>query len=210
MSALSKPLAVGERIACYTILAITADAPSGEHRRYSALAECCGREVERSECALMTAQRAAAERCHRCAQQAANPKRRAQYAQGQAFGPVSIVARGEAPQHWLVRWDCCGSVAELSQDYLHNLKKRHDEGRTTRCLPCAIAQSRLLAKEREKPSRKSRRKADLLAAKNWSHPIVRPQIPIPEPLELKPAAAQLPTGIVSAATAWPRPGRASA
>lgn len=93
---------------------------------------------------------------------------------------------------------------------LHNLKKRHEQGRTTRCLPCAIAQTRLLAKEREKPSRKSRRKADLLAAKGWSHPIVRPQIPIPEPLELKPAAAQLPTGIVSAATAWPRPGRASA
>ena len=205
--AASKPLRVGERIACYTILAVLSDAPKSNYRRYRARADCCGREVERNELVFKRALREGVTRCHRCAQEAANPSKRAAYAVGQQFGPVRILGRGETFRMWRVVWDCCGKVAEMDQHYLSVLRTRQAQGRTAVCLECSIKRSRLLAQDREKTPRKPRSKAALAASRGLGAPIRQPRTPI-KPL-VTPIAAKLPEGIVPAAIAWPRPGRAS-
>lgn len=201
--AASKPLRVGERIACYTILAVLSDAPKSNYRRYRARADCCGREVERNELVFKRALREGVTRCHRCAQEAANPSKRAAYAVGQQFGPVRILGRGETFRMWRVVWDCCGKESEVGQHYLCNLKTREAQGRTAVCLACSIARSRMLPQDR--PPRPSRSKAALAASRGLGAPIRQPKTPMVTPIP-----AELPTGIVSAAIAWPRPGRASA
>ena len=206
MAGLSKPLAVGDTLACYTILAVINDAPKSNYRRYAARAECCGREVERNELVFRKAQKAGAACCHVCALRTAGLAKRAAYAVGEQFGPVRILGPGEQFRLWRVQWDCCGKIAEVNQHYLSVLKAREDQGRTAVCLACSIARSRLPPQER--PPRPSRSKAALAASRGLGAPIRQPQTPI-KPL-VTPPPAQLPTGIVSAATAWPRPGRASA
>ena len=207
MAAKGKPLQPGDTFACYTILAVISDAPKSNYRRYLAKAECCGREIERNELVFKKAQKAGATRCHRCAQAAANPGKRADYAIGEQFGPVRILGRGESFRMWRVVWECCGKESELAQHYLIVLRVREAQGRTAVCLPCSIQRSRLLPEDR--PPRPSRSKAALAASRGLGAPIRQPRTPIPQPL-ITPIAAQLPTGIVSAAIAWPRPGRASA
>ncbi len=204
--AASKPLRVGERIACYTILAVLSDAPKSNYRRYRARADCCGREVERNELVFKRALREGVTRCHRCAQEAANPSKRADYAVGEQFGPVRILGPGEQFRWWRVVWECCGKIIEVRQDYLHTLQRREDQGRTAVCLACSIKRSRLLPQDR--PPRPSRSKAALAASRGLGAPIRQPKTSI-KPL-VTPIAAELPTGTVSAAIAWPRPGRASA
>jgi hypothetical protein len=201
--AASKPLRVGERIACYTILAVLSDAPKSNYRRYRARADCCGREVERNELVFKRALREGVTRCHRCAQEAANPSKRADYAVGEQFGPVRILGPGEQFRLWRVQWDCCGKITEVTQHYLSVLRVREDQGRTAVCLQCSIACSRLLPQER--PPRPSRSKAALAASRGLSAPIRQPITPIPKPL-VTPIAAKLPEGIVPAAMAWPLPG----
>lgn len=212
MAGLSNPLAVGERIACYTILKVIRDAPSGTHRRYWAKAECCGLIVDRSEHSFKEARKNGATQCHRCARQQANLNLQASYGYLERFGATRILARGEEPKTWRVVWDCCGKEATLTQAYLNTMKKAVVNGKPAPiCLECSIERARLLAKEREKPTRQSRRKADLLAMRE-----VRP-VPPPvgiirareaphQPLVLQPMGATLPAGVVPAAMAWPRPG----
>lgn len=216
MAGLSKPLAVGERIACYTILKVTQDASSGQHRRYWAKAECCGLIVDRSEYSFKEARKNGATQCHRCARQQANLNLKASYGYLERFGATRILARGEEPKTWRVVWDCCGKEATLTQAYLNTLRQQVKAGKpATLCLECSIKRARLLAKERENPTRKSRRKADLLAMRE-GRPVPPPVGIIKaheapqEPLVLQPMGATLPSGIVSAAIAWPRPGRATA
>ena len=204
MSAISQPMAIGERIACYTILNILQNATSRDFRRYEARAECCGLIVDRKEEAFKEARKRGATCCARCARQQSNRTRFADYPTGEQFGATRIVGRGEEQGHWRVIWDCCGKESTISQGHLHRLKNYHAQGRSTICTVCAIARKR-----RERPSRLSRRKADLAASRGLGAPIRQPRTPIPQPL-ITPIAAQLPTGIVSAAIAWPRPGRASA
>ena len=206
MAGLSKPLAVGDTLACYTILAVLSDAPKSNYRRYRARADCCGREVERNELVFKKAQKAGATRCHRCAQAAANPPKMANYAVGEQFGPVRILGRGESFRMWRVVWECCGKESELDQHYLSVLRVREAQGRTAVCLPCSIQRSRLLPEDR--PPRPSRSKAALAASRGLGAPIRQPRTPI-KPL-VTPIPAEFPTGIVSAAIAWPRPGRVGA
>lgn len=205
MTAQSKPLTVGERIACYTILAVLKDAPSGDHRWYRAQAACCGIEVERKEHSLIEARRKGAQLCHRCARQAANFNRAASYGFHERFGPVRVIDRGPEKKTWRVVWDCCGKESTIGQAYLNRLRVEKGLGRDTVCLACSIKRSRLLAKERERPNKDSLRKKDLL-------PILPlpPMRPRDDRVILTPEAAQLPIGIIPAAIAWPRPGRASA
>ena len=206
MSAKAEPLAVGDTLACYTILAVLSDAPKSNYRRYRARADCCGREVERNELVFKKAQKGGVTRCHRCAQEAANPSKRADYAVGEQFGPVRILGRGERFRLWRVQWDCCGKESEVEQHYLSVLRVREDQGRTAVCLACSIARSRMLPQDR--PPRPSRSKAALAASRGLGAPIRQPKTSI-KPL-VTPIAAQLPEGIVPAAITWPRPGRASA
>jgi hypothetical protein len=232
MPAYSKPLKVGDTIACYTILAVLKDAPLARNRRYSARAECCGLVVDRAEQTLMDARRAGATLCHRCALQQASLQRQATYGYMERFGSVRVLDRGPEVRTWRVVWDCCGKEAVLSQVYLLMQRQARAAGRDTVCLECSIKRSRALAKEREKPARKSRKKADLLAdflaRKNPPvvptpivHPIP-PVVPTPPPpgiirsreapqeaMQLQPMGATLPPGVMPAALAWPRPGRAS-
>ena len=206
MSAKAEPLAVGDTLACYTILAVLSDAPKSNYRRYRARADCCGREVERNELVFKKAQKGGVTRCHRCAQEAANPSKRADYAVGEQFGPVRILGRGESFRMWRVVWECCGKESEVEQHYLSVLRVREDQGRTAVCLACSIARSRMLPQDR--PPRPSRSKAALAASRGLGAPIRQPKTSI-KPL-VTPIAAQLPEGIVPAAITWPRPGRASA
>lgn len=203
MAGISKPLEVGERIACYTILAVLSDAPKSNYRRYLAKAECCGREIERNELVFRKAQKAGAACCHVCALRAAGKAKRAAYAVGEQFGPVRILGPGEQFRLWRVQWDCCGKITEVRQDYLHTLQLREDQGRTAVCLPCSIQRSRLPPQER--PPRPSRSKAALAASRGLGAPIRQPKTLIPQP-RVTPIAAELPAGIVPAAIAWPRPG----
>ena len=207
MSAKGKPLQPGDTFACYTILAVLSDAPKSNYRRYLAKAECCGREIERNELVFKKAQKAGATRCHRCAQVAANPSKMANYAVGEQFGPVRILGRGETLRMWRVVWECCGKVSEVGQHYLSVLRVREDQGRTAVCVACSIARSRLPPQDR--PPRASRSKAALAASRGLGAPIRQPITPMPQSL-VTPIAAQLPDGIVPAALAWPRPGRAQA
>lgn len=220
MSAPSKPLVVGETVACYTILKVICDASSGTHRRYWAKAECCGLIVDRSEHSLKEARKNGVTQCHRCAQQAANLQLKATYGYLERFGSVRVLDRGPEIRTWKVIWDCCGKEAVLTQVYLNVMKNARARGETpTVCLECSIKRAKLLAKEREKPTRKSRRKADLLASFQSRQapvvvptPIVHPIPPIKpreapqEPLVLQPMGATLPPGVLPAAMAWPRPG----
>lgn len=203
MSAKAKPLQVGDTLACYTILAVIHDATKSNYRRYLARAECCGQDVERNELVFKRAEKVGATRCHRCAQRAANPAKRADYAIGEQFGPVRILGRSETFRVWRVVWDCCGKVAEMDQHYLSVLRTRQAQGRTAVCLECSIKRSRLLAQDREKTPRKPRSKAALAASRGLGAPIRQPRTPI-KPL-VTPIAAKLPEGIVPAAIAWPRP-----
>ena len=220
MSAPSKPLHVGERIACYTILEVLKDASSGTHRRHLARAECCGRVVDRSEQSLKEARKNGATQCHRCAQQAAHLNLHATYGYLERFGSVRVLDRGPEIRTWKVIWDCCGKEEALTQVYLNVMKNARARGETpTVCQECSIKRAKLLAKEREKPTRKSRRKADLLASFQArqapvvvptpiAHPIppIKPREAPQKPLVLKPLGATLPDGVVPAAIAWPRPG----
>lgn len=203
MGAISQPLAIGERIACYTILKILQNATSRDFRRYEARAECCGLIVDRKEEAFKEARKRGATCCARCARQQSNRTRFADYPLGERFGATRIVGRAEEQGQWRVIWDCCGKESTISHGHLHRLKNYHDQGRSTICTACAIARKR-----RERPSRLSRSKASLAAASGLGAPIRQPITPIPKPL-ITPIAAELPTGTVSAASAWPRPGRAS-
>lgn len=223
MSAPSKPLRVGDTIACYTILKVINDAPSGTQRRYWAKAECCGLVVDRAEQSLKDARRQGATVCHRCALRAASLQRQATYGFMERFGSVRIIDRGPEVRTWRVVWDCCGKEAVLSQYYLHLQRQARADGKpATVCLACAVKRSRALAKEREKPSRKSRRKADLLKDFLARQGEVRPVpavVPTPppagiirareapqKPMKLQPMGAILPPGVMPAAIAWPRPG----
>lgn len=206
MAGLSQPLAVGQQVGCYTILAVISDAPKSNYRRYLARAECCGREVERNELVFKKAARAGAECCHVCALRLAGPAKRAAYAVGEQFGPVRILGRGETLRMWRVVWECCGKVSEVGQHYLSVLRARADQGRTAVCLACSIKRARMLPQDR--PPRASRSKAALAASLGLGAPIRQPRTPI-KPL-VTPIAAKLPAGVVPAAIAWPRPGRAQA
>lgn len=206
MSAKAEPLQVGDTLACYTILAVLSDAPKSNYRRYSVRADCCGREFAGNELMFKKAARAEAECCHVCALRAAGKEKRAAYAVGQQFGPVRILGPGEKFRWWRVQWECCGKIIEVTQHYLSVLRVREDQGRTAVCLACSIARSRMLPQDR--PPRPSRSKAALAASRGLGAPIRQPKTPI-KPL-VTPIAAELPTGIVSAAIAWPRPGRVGA
>lgn len=212
MAGLSKPLAVGERIACYTILKVTQDASSGQHRRYWAKAECCGLIVDRSEYSFKEARKNGATQCHRCARQQANLNLKASYGYLERFGATRVIDRGPEHRTWRVIWDCCGREVVLNQDYLNTMKKAVAAGKPAPiCLECSIKRSKLLTKEREKPSKQSLRKADLLPIRE-DRPvppppgIIRAREAPQEPLVLQPMGATLPVGVVPAAIAWPRPG----
>lgn len=211
MSAPSKPLVVGETVACYTILKVICDASSGTHRRYWAKAECCGLIVDRSEHSLKEARKNGVTQCHRCAQQAANLQLKATYGYLERFGSVRVLDRGPEIRTWKVIWDCCGKEAVLTQVYLNMQKQARAAGKPpTICLECSIKRAKLLAKEREKPSKQSLRKADLLPIRE-DRPvplppgIIRAREAPQKPLVLQPMGATLPPGVVPAAIAWPRP-----
>lgn len=206
MSAPSKPMKAGDTIACYTIIAIKKEASAAEHRRYWAKANCCGLIVDRAEHSLLDARRAGAKQCHRCARRESNLMRAASYGFHERFGPVRVIDRGDEPKTWRVIWDCCNKETTIGQAYLNRLKVMWHEGRTTVCLACSIKRSRQLAKEREKPNKQSLTKVQLMPLPVQPLPPLRP---LHDRVILTPEAAQLPIGIIPAAIAWPRPGRAA-
>lgn len=182
----SKPLIVGEVAACYTVLAITQMGATTAQRRYRVRANCCGREVELTEHSLKDARRRQQALCHHCARARANLSLLASYGYLERFGPVRVLARGPALRTWRVVWDCCGKESVIGQARLNQLKI----GVATIdrvCQACALKRTR----------------------RTSSEPVVTVAAPVtvaPSPL-LQPAGAELPSGVVSAASAWPRPGR---
>lgn len=212
MSALIKPLQAGDIIACYEILRVSQAGPTSARRRYWAKATCCGLEVERAEHSFKDALRKGVTLCHRCSRRQASLNLQASYGYLERFGATRVIDRGPEHRTWRVIWDCCGRDVVLNQDYLNTMKKAVAAGKPAPiCLECSIKRSKLLTKEREKPSKQSLRKADLLPIRE-DRPvppppgIIRAREAPQEPLVLQPMGATLPVGVVPAAIAWPRPG----
>ena len=201
---LPTPLVPGEQIACYTDLGLAVDAPTREQRIYAVRATCCGRVLERREETLRDYGRRPKANCLQCAQALANQKKRASCGFHERFGPAVVIGRGERAGHWRVRWDCCGREAELSRKYLVNLRRfaRLGDHTAAVCQLCALERARgAMAQVRAA-------KPVVPVARPVPVPVVPKPKPKPETLRITPAGAELPHGTVSAASAWPRPGRA--
>ena len=192
----------GDVIACYTVVAQTADAPAREHRRYLVQAQCCGREMERSEETLADYGRRPRARCLRCAQAAAGARKRAQCAVGEVFGPVAVLGPGEREGHWRVRWDCCGAEAELARRYLVTLRTQAADGKRAICSSCAAVAAKALGAERQAVRRAARVAREAALRRQAA----RRQAAMVEKARQYRGTAKLEPGVISAAVAWPRPG----
>lgn len=171
------------------------------------------------------------DKCIKCAQNEANAKKRGSCGYLERFGPVKVIGRGEKEGHWKVVWDCCGKENEMSRKYLITLRAKHRAnlgGDPELCVACAnrarvaryqelMAQAKARAKERGE-TREAARLAAMAAARvaaKENRPIrpipptkpkVKPFIEREGPIKVRQSAV-LQEGVISAALAWPRPGR---
>ena len=218
----------GDRVSCYTILELIQDAPSRDHRRYRVRTHCCGAEVERMESTLAEYRTHPKDKCLKCAQNEANSKKRGTCGYLERFGPVKVVGRGEKEGYWRVVWDCCGKEIEMNRKYLITLRAKHRAnlgGDPELCVSCAnrarvsryqelMAKAKARAQERRESiesakaaARVAARVAAMVAAKDApAKPRKKPFIEREGPIRVRQSAI-LQDGVISAAIAWPRPGR---
>lgn len=219
----------GDGVSCYTVLGLVRDAPSRDHRQYAVRANCCGTEGTRMESTLAEYGNHPKDKCIKCAQNEANSKKRGTCGYMERFGPVKVIGRGEKEGHWKVVWDCCGKEIEMTRKYLITLRAKHRAnlgGEPELCVSCAnrarvaryqelMAQAKARAKERGE-TREAARLAAIAAAKVAArvtakeirpiHPKEKPFIEREGPIKVRQSAV-LQEGVISAALAWPRPGR---
>lgn len=218
----------GDRVACYTVLDLVNDAPSRDHRQYAVRADCCGTEGTRMESTLAEYGNHPKDKCIKCAQNEANSKKRGTCGYLERFGPVKVIGRGEKEGYWKVVWDCCGKEIEMTRKYLITLRAKHRAnlgGDPELCVSCAnrarvaryqelMAQAKARAKERRESiesakaaARVAARVAAMVASKDApAKPRVKPFIEREGPIRVRQSAV-LQEGVISAALAWPRPGR---
>ena len=218
----------GDRVACYTVLDLVNDAPSRDHRQYAVRADCCGTEGTRMESTLAEYGNHPKDKCIKCAQNEANSKKRGTCGYLERFGPVKVIGRGEKEGYWKVVWDCCGKEIEMTRKYLITLRAKHRAnlgGDPELCVSCAnrarvaryqelMAQAKARGKERRESiesakaaARVAARVAAMVASKDApAKPRVKPFIEREGPIKVRQSAV-LQEGVISAALAWPRPGR---
>lgn len=163
-----------------TVLDLVFEASHYSKRLYAVQLNCCGLLLEKSQKQLRDGQRRNRASCPECAgrKRLANREttlRGKPITIGEKIGPVTVIGVGHDNQHKLVKWACCGNEEQLAHRRIFHLRNE--------------AKHELNYQKR-----------------CWScYSLARSGKASERAKKIVIEEAMLPLGIISAATAWPRP-----
>lgn len=170
-------LEVGKTYAYLTVLEQITESVMSEMRVYRVRAECCGAVAERKESSILDAARKNRANCQACRK--AEDDHRQTKEPGERFGPVVIVS-GSGP--WRVRWDCCEGEATMTHKRLLEVRNQARYGKNLICRECANE-----------------------VLRGQPRPQYREILGVSTEVGYHSGVGDMPSGLISAAVAWPRP-----